>query len=71
MSKQAGDDAMLYSVVISNEQQYSIWPAAKENAFGWVPVGKQGNKEECLAYIKEAWADMRPKSLRDQMVRLP
>lgn len=26
-----------------------------------------GNKDECLAYIKEIWTDMRPLSLRKKM----
>jgi MbtH protein len=30
-------------------------------------VGKSGTKEECLAYIKEVWTDMRPLSLRKKM----
>jgi hypothetical protein len=29
--------------------------------------GKSGTKEECLAYIKEVWTDMRPLSLRRKM----
>ena len=56
-------------VVINDEEQYSIciWPATKENPLGWYSVGKTGTKEECLAYIKEVWKDMRPKSLRIEM----
>lgn len=27
----------------------------------------EGNKQECLMYIKEIWTDMRPLSLRKQM----
>ena len=56
-----------YKVVVNDEEQYSIWPAHKENALGWRDVGKQGSKEECLAHIKEVWTDMRPLSLRQKM----
>ncbi|HET6840941.1 MAG TPA: MbtH family NRPS accessory protein [Candidatus Angelobacter sp.] len=49
------------------EEQYSIWPTHKENALGWKDAGKSGTKEECLAYIKEVWTDMRPLSLRKKM----
>ncbi|KYF74645.1 antibiotic synthesis protein MbtH [Sorangium cellulosum] len=52
---------------MNDEEQYSIWPADRENALGWKDAGKSGNKEECLAYIKEVWTDMRPLSLRKQM----
>jgi len=57
----------IFKVVINPEEQYSIWPADKENAPGWRDVGKSGSKEECLAYIEEVWTDMRPLSLRKAM----
>jgi MbtH protein len=59
-----GDDATLYKVVVNHEEQYSIWFADRENPPGWSDAGKQGPKEECLAYIEEVWTDMRPLSLR-------
>lgn len=61
------EDTRTYKVVMNHEEQYSIWPAERENALGWIDAGKQGIKEECLAYIKEVWTDMRPLSLRRQM----
>jgi MbtH protein len=57
----------VYIVVTNQEEQYSIWPAGKDIPLGWTAVGKSGPKDECLAYIKEVWTDMRPKSLRDRM----
>jgi len=54
-------------VVLNHEEQYSIWPADKENALGWNDAGKSGTKAECLAHIKEVWTDMRPLSLRKKM----
>ncbi len=56
-------------VVVNHEEQYSIWPAERENAKGWRDAGKEGTREECLAYIKEVWTDMRPLSLRKQMAQ--
>jgi MbtH protein len=61
------DDNRIYKVVLNHEEQYSIWPADRENALGWQDAGKSGTKEECLAYIKEVWTDMRPLSLRKKM----
>src|SRR5438477_2605404 len=61
------EDKTIYKVVLNHEEQYSIWPAHKENALGWKDAGKSGTKEECLAYIKEVWTDMRPLSLRKKM----
>ena len=60
-------DETIYQVVINHEEQYSIWPADRELPLGWSPAGKSGTKDECLAWIKEVWTDMRPKSLRDKM----
>ncbi len=56
-----------YLVVVNHEEQYSIWPDYKAIPGGWRTVGKTGNKDECLAYIKEVWTDMRPLSLRKLM----
>lgn len=63
------EDTTTYKVVMNDEEQYSIWPAARENALGWKDAGKTGLKEECLAYIKEVWTDMRPLSLRKKMAQ--
>ena len=61
------DDNTSYRVVVNHEEQYSISPAYKANPAGWRDAGKTGPKEECLAYIKEIWTDMRPLSLRKKM----
>ena len=61
------EDKTIYKVVVNHEEQYSIWAADRENALGWKDAGKQGLKEECLAYIQEVWTDMRPLSLRKKM----
>lgn len=61
------EDEKIYKVVMNHEEQYSIWPADRENPLGWSDVGKTGLKAECLAYIKEVWTDMRPLSLRKKM----
>jgi MbtH protein len=60
-------DRTVYKVVINHEEQYSIWPADRENAPGWKDAGKSGTLAECKSYIDEVWTDMRPKSLRDEM----
>ncbi len=61
------EDATRYKVVVNHEEQYSMWPADRENPLGWRDAGKSGNKAECLAYIKQVWTDMRPLSLRKRM----
>lgn len=70
MSNQYEDDEVdtqIYKVVVNHEEQYSIWPADRENPLGWRDAGKSGPKQECLDYVNEVWTDMRPLSLRKHM----
>jgi MbtH protein len=67
MNRDNKEDNTLDKVVVNHEEQYSIWPADRENPLGWREVGKSGAQTECLAYIKEVWTDMRTLSLRKQM----
>jgi MbtH protein len=57
----------LFSVVLNEEEQYSIWPQGKDIPDGWRADGITGTKEECLRHIDEVWTDMRPLSLRREM----
>lgn len=68
------EDTTTYKVVLNHEEQYSIWPADRDNPLGWRDAGKSGPKADCLAYIEEVWTDMRPLSLRkhmEEMARQP
>jgi MbtH protein len=67
MNRDDKEDTTIYKVVINHEEQYSIWPAHRENPLGWRDAAYSGSKPECLEYIKEVWADMRPLSLRKKM----
>jgi len=60
-------DARPHEVVVNDEEQYSIWPVARDLPAGWRRDGFTGSEEECLAYIEEHWTDMRPASLRRWM----
>jgi MbtH protein len=67
MSPDEREDTTLYTAVVNDEEQYSIWPADRELPAGWRSVGTPGPKAEVLAYIEEVWTDMRPLSLRLKM----
>jgi MbtH protein len=69
MSTQDREESTTFKVVVNHEDQYSIWPADRENALGWRDAGKQGSKQECLDHIKNVWTDMRPLSLRTRMAQ--
>ncbi|HYV25587.1 MAG TPA: MbtH family protein [Pyrinomonadaceae bacterium] len=67
MSEEEREDRTIYKAVINHQEQYSIWPADRENALGWNDVGITGTRQEVMDYIKEVWTDMRPLSLRKKM----
>lgn len=67
MNRDEREDSTIYKVVMNDEEQFSIWPADRENALGWRDAGKSGSKQDCLDYIKSVWVDMRPLSLRRSM----
>jgi MbtH protein len=67
MSQDESLDLVEYAVVVNHEEQYSIWPVSRDIPLGWRPVGRQGTRQECLAFIEEVWTDMRPLSIRDRM----
>ena len=58
-----------YEVILNHEEQYTIHRKGKPVPAGWRLAGKAGDKEECLAYIKEVWTDMTPLSLRRSHTR--
>lgn len=56
-----------FTVVINDQEQYSLWPAYRPVPAGWREVQVRGDKAHCLAYISETWTDLRPKRLRDAL----
>lgn len=67
MSNFVFDKEVFYEVLMNKEQQYALWMKDREVPLGWAKVGKQGRKEDCMAFIDELWVDMRPLSLRIEM----
>ena len=51
-------------VVVNDEEQFSVWPAARELPPGWRAVGFSASREECLEEIARRWSDLRPASVR-------
>jgi MbtH protein len=61
------DAEQIYTVLINEEEQYSLWPKDKAIPEGWKAVGFEGSGEQCSAHVDGVWTDMRPLSLRRQM----
>jgi len=61
------EDTRPYTVLVNDEEQYSLWLAELEVPHGWRAAGKTGTRQECLDYVRAVWTDMRPLSLRKAM----
>ncbi|MFI1409864.1 MbtH family protein [Streptomyces sp. NPDC020707] len=53
-----------WTVVVNDEDQYSLWASGREIPAGWRATEMSGTREKCLAHIDRVWTDMRPLSLR-------
>lgn len=60
-----------WRAVVNDDAQYSIWPLARELPAGWRDAGREGSRDECLAWIGETWTDMRPRSVRESLEPQP
>ena len=60
----AEEDTRIYTVLLNDEEQYSLWLAELPIPGGWRSTGKVGSKQECLEYVRTVWTDLRPLSLR-------
>ncbi|MEU3299288.1 MULTISPECIES: MbtH family protein [unclassified Streptomyces] len=57
----------VYSVLVNDEDQHSLWPEFAEVPAGWRVVHGPGSRQSCLDHIEANWTDMRPKSLQESM----
>jgi MbtH protein len=61
----------IYSVLVNDEGQHSLWPAEIAVPGGWKVVYSDRSRADCLQYIEENWTDMRPRSLQNFMASHP
>lgn len=61
------DDSGTFHVLVNDEDQHSLWPAFADVPDGWRVVFGEESRANCLRYVEEHWADMRPRSLREAM----
>lgn len=62
------ESSLEYMVLVNREQHHCIWPTFKDIPKGWAQVGPVGSSEVCLAYVGKAWPDIKPLSVRHQLV---
>ncbi|CAL9674462.1 Protein MbtH (plasmid) [Streptomyces sp. enrichment culture] len=63
------DENAGYFVLVNDENQHSLWPAAITVPEGWVVVHGSDTRQSCLDYVEKQWTDLRPASLIAAMER--
>ncbi|NUT37523.1 MAG: MbtH family protein [Hamadaea sp.] len=54
----------VFLVLVNDEEQHSLWPAAIVVPDGWTQVAGPASRADCRAYVEEHWTDLRPRSVR-------
>jgi MbtH protein len=57
------DEEAVYLVLVNEENQHSLWPAAISVPTGWSVAHERDSRVNCLDYIEQNWTDLRPASL--------
>lgn len=58
------EDDGIFSVLVNDEEQHSLWPSKIPVPTGWRVVHADDTREACLAYVERHWTDLRPLSAR-------
>lgn len=56
-------DDGVYLVLVNDEGQHSLWPAAIGVPQGWTTAHGPAARRSCLDHVNTHWADLRPRSL--------
>ncbi|MEV6776826.1 amino acid adenylation domain-containing protein [Streptomyces syringium] len=54
------DDASM--VLVNSEGQYALWAGHLDAPAGWRVACQKSSRQECLDYVDEHWADIRPRN---------
>ncbi|TWP46721.1 MbtH family protein [Lentzea tibetensis] len=52
-----------YVVLVNDENQHSLWPAAITVPAGWRAVHGPDTRSACIEHVEANWTDLRPASL--------
>lgn len=64
MTNPFDDDTAEFTVLVNDEDQYSLWPHAVPVPAGWRVVHGPAPRDSCAEFVATNWTDMRPLSLR-------
>ncbi len=57
----AQDD--MFSVLVNEEGQHSLWPDFADVPPGWTVVHGPAARDACVEYVNTHWTDLRPHSV--------
>jgi MbtH protein len=57
-----------FVVLVNDEDQHSLWPAAMAVPAGWRKAHGPDGRQACLDYVEANWKDIRPRSARRDAV---
>ncbi|MFF7730866.1 MbtH family protein [Streptomyces sp. NPDC008001] len=60
------DPDATFTVLVNDEDQYSLWPAHLAAPDGWRTAHPRADRATCLDWIETHWTDQRPASLRTE-----
>ena len=63
MANPFDDEDGLFLVLVNDEHQHSLWPAAVAVPTGWAVAHDTDTRANCLEYVEKHWTDLRPASL--------
>ncbi|MDI5965408.1 MbtH family NRPS accessory protein [Streptomyces sp. SL13] len=61
------EESSSFLVLVNDEKQYSLWPAALAVPGGWTVARGEGSRAESLEFVETVWTDMRPAGLVEAM----
>jgi MbtH protein len=65
MNNPFDDPGGVFVVLINDQDQHSLWPAASQIPAGWSIVCEPNCRQVCIEYIGRNWTDMRPRTGAD------
>lgn len=63
------DENATFVVLVNDEDQHSLWPTFVDIPSGWRVVFGAASRADCLHYVEQNWADIRPKSLIETLAQ--
>lgn len=58
------NEKLVFTVLVNDENQHSLWPEFISAPNGWKSVFGPDSRESCIHYINDNWQDIKPNSLK-------